>query len=83
MWAEAAAMWDQLERPPLSAYCRWREAEALVAEGAPAAEATARLREAHALATRLGAQPLLHELELLAEQARLDLTSTDVAGRAP
>ena len=31
------------------------------------------LREAHAVATRLGAQPLLRELELLAERARLDL----------
>ena len=33
-------VWDRLERPPLAAYCRWREAEALVAAGAPRAEAT-------------------------------------------
>ena len=26
--------WDRLERPPLAAYCRWRQAEALVAAGA-------------------------------------------------
>ena len=32
-WSEAAAAWDRLERPPLAAYCRWREAEALVAAG--------------------------------------------------
>ena len=33
-WADAAATWERLERPPLAAYCRWREAEALVAAGA-------------------------------------------------
>ena len=67
----------QLERPPLAAYCRWRQAEALVAAGAPRAEASVPLREAHAVATRIGAQPLLRELELLAERARLDLAPPD------
>ena len=33
-WSEAAAAWERLERPPLAAYCRWRQAEALVAAGA-------------------------------------------------
>ena len=56
----------------MAAYCRWREAEALVAAGAPRAEATAPLREAHAVAARLRARPLLRELELLAQRARLD-----------
>jgi DNA-binding CsgD family transcriptional regulator/tetratricopeptide (TPR) repeat protein len=73
-WAEAAATWGQLERPPVSAYCRWRQAEALVATGAPRAEASMPLREAHAMATWMGARPLLRELELLAERARLDLS---------
>ncbi len=73
-WSEAAAAWEHLERPPLAAYCRWRQAEALVSAGAPRAEASATLRDAHAVAARIGAQPLLHELELLAERARLDLT---------
>ena len=31
--------WERLERPPLAAYCRWREAEALVAAGATRTEA--------------------------------------------
>jgi DNA-binding CsgD family transcriptional regulator/tetratricopeptide (TPR) repeat protein len=74
LWADAANTWDQLERPPVAAYCRWRQAEALVAAGAPRAEATVALRAAHAVATRLGARPLLRELELLAERARLELT---------
>jgi DNA-binding CsgD family transcriptional regulator/tetratricopeptide (TPR) repeat protein len=72
-WADAAAAWDRLERPPLAAYCRWREAEALVAAGASRTEASAPLREAYAVAARLGAQPLIQELELLAQRARLDL----------
>jgi DNA-binding CsgD family transcriptional regulator/tetratricopeptide (TPR) repeat protein len=72
-WSEAAANWERLERPPLAAYCRWREAEALVAARASRTEASAPLRDAHAIATRIGAQPLLGEIELLAERARLDL----------
>jgi DNA-binding NarL/FixJ family response regulator/tetratricopeptide (TPR) repeat protein len=74
-WAEAAETWDRLESPPLAAYCRWREAEALVAAGASRTEANTPLREAYAAASRLGARPLLRELELLAERARLDPTT--------
>ncbi len=77
-WSEAAATWDRLERPPLAAYCRWREAEALVAAGASRTEAGEPLRAAYAVADRLDADPLRQELELLAERARLDLTP-DVA----
>jgi DNA-binding CsgD family transcriptional regulator len=73
-WSEAAVAWDRLERPPLAAYCRWREAEALVAAGASRSKAAAPLREAHAVAARIGAKPLLWELELLAQRARLDLS---------
>jgi hypothetical protein len=52
-------------------------AKALVAAGASRAEASTPLREAHAVATRIGARPLLRELGLLAERARLDLASPD------
>jgi len=76
-WFDAAASWERLERPPLSAYCRWREAEALVAAGASRVEASVPLREAHAIAERIGARPLLHELETLARRARIDLTPPD------
>jgi DNA-binding CsgD family transcriptional regulator/tetratricopeptide (TPR) repeat protein len=78
-WSEAAAAWEQVERPPLAAYCRWREAEALVAVGASRTDASVPLRHAHAVATRIGARPLLRELELLAERARLDLTLPDAS----
>jgi DNA-binding CsgD family transcriptional regulator/tetratricopeptide (TPR) repeat protein len=73
LWSEAARTWEQLERPTLAAYCRWRGAEALVAAGATRTEAVAPLREAHAVATRIGAEPLLREIGLLAQRARLDL----------
>lgn len=77
-WSEAAAAWKQLERPPLAAYCRWREAEALVAAGASRAEIRVPLREAHAVAARIGANPLLRELELLAQRTRLELVPPKV-----
>jgi DNA-binding NarL/FixJ family response regulator len=77
MWADAAANWDRLERPPLAAYCRWRHAEALVAAGASRAEASVPLRDAHVIAARIGAKPLAGELELLAQRARLDLAPPD------
>ena len=43
---------------PSSSYCRWRQAEALVTAGASRTAATVPLREAYAVATRLGATPL-------------------------
>jgi len=80
-WADAAAAWERLERPPLVAYCRWREAEALVAAGASRTEAGAPLREAYAVAARIGAKPQLQELELLAQRSRLDLAPPE--GESP
>src|SRR6266540_562294 len=78
-WSEAAATWERLERPPLAAYCRWRQAEALVAAGASRREASEPLRDAHAMAARIGAKPLLRELELLAKRARLELAPPETA----
>ncbi len=62
LWSEAARTWDRLERLPLAAYCHWREAEALVTAGASRTEAGASLREAYAVASRIGAEPLLREI---------------------
>jgi DNA-binding NarL/FixJ family response regulator len=76
-WSEAAATWERLERSPLAAYCRWRQAEALVAAGASRVEATVPLREAHEVAVRIAARPLAEELQRLAERARLDLAPPD------
>ena len=69
-WSEAAAVWERLERPPIGACCRWRQAEALAGASA---DATGPLRAAHAVAAQMGARPLLRELELLADRAQLEL----------
>jgi tetratricopeptide (TPR) repeat protein len=64
-WSETAAMWEQLERPPLAAYCRLRQVEALAASGA---DVTIPLREARQVAARIGARPLLRDLDLLVSE---------------
>jgi DNA-binding CsgD family transcriptional regulator len=82
-WSTAASTWDRLEQPPVAAYCRWREAEALVAVGASRTEASVPLRDAYAVAIRLGARPLLREIERLAELGRLDVAPPAVPSAAP
>jgi DNA-binding CsgD family transcriptional regulator/tetratricopeptide (TPR) repeat protein len=72
-WSDAAAAWEQLERPPIVAYCRWREAETLVAAGASRTEARVPLAQAFTIAARIGAKPLLRELERLTQRARLNV----------
>ena len=66
---EAAAVWERLERPPIAAYCRWRQAEALAGASA---DATARWSGPRGGGAD-GARPLLRELELLADRAQLEL----------
>jgi DNA-binding CsgD family transcriptional regulator len=72
LWATAASEWEQLSRPYLMAYARWREAEALMAErdrdGAAGAAGAALMA-----ARRLGSAWLAEEVESLAARARLQL----------
>jgi DNA-binding CsgD family transcriptional regulator/tetratricopeptide (TPR) repeat protein len=74
-WQAAAAAWLALGRPYPAAYAQWRQAEALLASGAPKAKAEETLRAAHAVAVRLGAVPLRRELELLAQRDRVRLAA--------
>ncbi|HMJ96443.1 MAG TPA: AAA family ATPase, partial [Thermoleophilaceae bacterium] len=71
-WRTAAEHWDELRRPYIAAYARWREAEALMAgrdrEGASRAASAAL-----ASARRLGSAWLAEEVESLAARARLHL----------
>jgi DNA-binding CsgD family transcriptional regulator len=76
-WQAGVVAWDELGRPFWAAYCRWRLAEALLASGAPRSEATAPLREAHRMASRLSAALLLNAVEQLARRGRLDLVGSD------
>lgn len=53
-WQAAAEAWLALRRPCPAAYAQWRQAEALLASGAPRAKVEEPLRAAHAVAVRLG-----------------------------
>ena len=78
-WRDAIAIWEQLGRPYPAAYCRLRLAEGLLAAGASRIDAAKPARAAHQVAERLAATPLLHELERLAQRARLDLAGPDAS----
>ena len=77
-WAEAGASWEGLGRPYHAAYARWRAAEAGLLSKLPGPRPAENLRAAHEIAARLGARPLLDEIEMLARRARiaLDLQTT-------
>lgn len=74
-WAAAVEARSELEQPWELAYARYRHGEAILASGAPAADAAVPLREAHAAASGLGAAPLRIALEELASRARIQLDS--------
>ncbi len=72
-WVEAAAAWESLDRPYPSAYSRYREAEALLSTRGSRSSAESALRRSHEIVSRLGAQPLMAQIELLARQANINL----------
>ncbi len=80
-WRAAAERWEARSNPYVEAYCRWRLADALLALGHRPAASEA-LAAAHGLAARLGARPLLGELEALAARARLTFEEAAVAPSA-
>ena len=90
-WAAAAGAADAAARPFAAAYARYREAEAGIGARVDRPAAVRSLRMAHAEALRLGAEPLRHDIERLARQARIDLrrpvtdptTSVGDGGAAP
>ncbi len=73
--------WQARENPYLSAYCRWREAEAQLTAGDRVAAAES-LSAAHAIASRLGARPLKAAIEALAVRSRIDLAVAEPAEAA-
>jgi DNA-binding NarL/FixJ family response regulator len=77
-WAAAAEAWEALGYPWHEGYARWRQAEALLAQGAPRPDVAAALTRAGALADGLGARLLAAEVGSLARRARVDLP--DAAG---
>jgi DNA-binding CsgD family transcriptional regulator len=73
-WAATADQWVKLDMPWPLAYSRWRQAEVLLAgrpAGSKRADGAAALADAYAIASRLGAEPLLRDIVSLARRARL------------
>jgi DNA-binding CsgD family transcriptional regulator len=72
-WADAAAAWDRLRVPYQVGYARMREAEAALGLQRDRPRAARRLTDAHGIARRLGALPLLQAIELLAIRGRITI----------
>jgi DNA-binding CsgD family transcriptional regulator/tetratricopeptide (TPR) repeat protein len=77
-WSAAADRFLVPRRPYELAWCRYREAEALLAVRASRAAASAATGEALALAEGIGAAPLVATIARFARMARLEVTSTPV-----
>jgi DNA-binding CsgD family transcriptional regulator/tetratricopeptide (TPR) repeat protein len=85
-WQSAATAWERLRRPFETAYTRFRQAEALLAGGAPRQQAETVLQAAHEKTVELGASPLQRQVELLAQRGRLhleDQVDTTVVSEVP
>jgi DNA-binding CsgD family transcriptional regulator len=81
-WDGAAKAWQDLSCPHRAGYAWWRQAEAQLDAGQPAAAAAGPLRAAAAAAG--GHAPLLAQVRALAERARIPLqTATAAAGPQP
>jgi DNA-binding CsgD family transcriptional regulator/tetratricopeptide (TPR) repeat protein len=70
-WDGAAKAWQDLSYPHRAGYAWWRQAQALLDAGLPAAAAAGPLRSA--LAAAGGHVPLLDQIRALAERARISL----------
>jgi len=70
-WDGAAKAWQDLSCPHRAGYAWWRQAQALLDAGQPAATAAGPLRSAAAAAD--GHAPLLAQIRALAERARISL----------
>jgi DNA-binding CsgD family transcriptional regulator/tetratricopeptide (TPR) repeat protein len=77
-YGTAAKLWTERERPYLAAVARFREAEAYANRGDRAA-AAGPARDAHATATRIGADWLRDEIDGLVARARLQPAVDDAA----
>jgi DNA-binding CsgD family transcriptional regulator/tetratricopeptide (TPR) repeat protein len=81
-WRRAAKSWDELGCPHRAGYAWWRQAQAQLDAGQPPTAAAAALRAAEAAAD--GHAPLLAQVRLLAERARIQLQTVPPAvGQAP
>ena len=82
-WRDAVERWRAVGQPFRIAGCLLRFAHASLAARRPRAAAIEALEEARTIAARLGAAPLLGEIETLARIARIDLDADDGIAAAP
>jgi DNA-binding CsgD family transcriptional regulator/transcriptional regulator with XRE-family HTH domain/tetratricopeptide (TPR) repeat protein len=81
-WRGAAKAWQDLGCPHRAGYARWRQAQAQLDAGQPATAVATALRAAAAAAD--GHAPLLAQIRLLAERARIPLQApATTLGKAP
>jgi DNA-binding CsgD family transcriptional regulator len=80
-WNAAAQAWQHLGCPHRAGYAWWRQAQAHLDAGHPATTAAAALRAAAAAAD--GHAPLLAQVRLLADRARIPLQPPAQASEAP
>jgi DNA-binding NarL/FixJ family response regulator len=79
VFGRAADLFAALAMPFRTAYARFREVEAALAEGARGRDVSDRLGAARALASEIGALLLLAEIEGLARRGRVPLVATGEA----
>jgi DNA-binding CsgD family transcriptional regulator/tetratricopeptide (TPR) repeat protein len=80
-WGVAAEAWQVLSCPHRAGYAWWRQAQALLDAGQPAAAAAGALRSAVAAAD--GHAPLLSQIRTLADRARIPLQFPAAADAVP
>jgi DNA-binding NarL/FixJ family response regulator len=78
-WREAVALWESAQEPYPTAYCRWREAEALLSHRDQRRRAADCVKEAWRTTVKLGAPTLQARLERLAARARIALDPAEAA----
>ena len=71
-WERVGDQWAALSDAWLTGLCRLREADAAAGAG-EASRAEAALREAHAVAVRLGSPPLLAQVDALSRRTRISV----------
>jgi len=80
-WDAAAKAWDELGCPHRAGYAWWRQAQAQLEAGQPATAAAAALRAAAHAAD--GHAPLLAQIRLLAQRARISIQPSTPSAPAP
>ncbi len=82
-WRRTADAFAARSRRYEVAWCRFRQAEAILAASGPRATAEQALGEAWSICSRLGATPLQRSIEGMARMARLELPSVSEGDQAP